>query len=1031
MNDPRPEPRRFGLWLVLGLGVFLSASRSAEGSNPCPTDPGPPRPLAAGEVWSCDLPLAPGDTLHGRVEQRDIDLAVALQGPSEETLLEVDDPTGRRGLEIFHFEAASRGTYRLQIVAPPDGGPGTFRLELEHRRRPRSRDRLRARTYRTFRNLEHSRHTHDAAQRAATEMAYSLQVDRWLELDEPLLAARVLRRLGDFAADRGEFRAAIRHYQRADPLYRQYDQGWERIAQHLSFADALRHTDAPDRARELLQEALDDSHRVGSERGIAISLDRFGILALFLGRNEQARGFFRRALEVWEGQSEEDAASTLHHLGLLAESLGDVPEARGYLQKAEVLRRRGSQKHLDITLGALGWLELHAGHLDRARKLALEALALRPEASPDRVSWLELLGCVEMAEGNTREARRLFESALDQVEGRGNRLDEALLSLRLAQLLVSLPSPRPQDLTEGRLFLEVAFAYLEEVGSREGLQAAHAIYADLERLSGRPEDAITHLETALELAELGRGALTPGATRATFFARHRGLLDSLVRSFLALGGPTSTRRAFAASERARGRTLLDEVSGIDWRQRLDPAQRRQEQTSREHLNARAYRREEHLQRGETAAAALLGEKLQGLEVEHQQLLRDLRRSIGLGAAAEPLGAAEIQALLDAETTLLSFHWTPSQLTLFRVAPERIEAFALTADAEATEALRHRLQSFLASAPDSDPSFPREAAAEARQLARILLGPVAPRLEGQRLVVVGDGPLLALPFAALPHPRVAGRFLVEDHELVHLPSASLLGALRQQPPCAPELDLALFADPVYGPDDERLEAVEISARPQESQPTRGDSPRQVLSATAEGSGLLGAWARLPATAEEADSVLERMPPEASIVSIRGFEVQRDAALGILPRARWIHFATHGFASTDAGSESGLVLSLFDSQGEAIDGLLRGRDIASQQLCAEQVVLSACRSGLGRELRGEGLLGLSHAFFLAGARTVVAAHWNVHDEATAALLARYYRALLEDELPPPAALRRAQLQLLRETRWRAPAFWAGFTVQGDWR
>lgn len=501
-------------------------------------------------------------------------------------------------------------------------------------------------------------------------------------------------------------------------------------------------------------------------------------------------------------------------------------------------------------------------------------------------------------------------------------------------------------------------------------------------------------------------------------------------TFLSFREPQQVGRALAVSERARGRTLLDEVAGVDWRKRLSSDQRRQEQELREQLNARAYRREELLQRGESAAAALESEKLRSLEEQHRLLQRDLRRSIGLGTAAEPLSAEEIQALLDPGTALLSFHWTPRRVTLFWVTPERIEAFPLTENAEATAILARRVKRVLASVPNPETTFAIEAEGEARQLARALLGPVAPWLEGKRLVIVGDGPLLALPFASLPHPLLSARFLLENHEIVHLPSASLLGALRRRPPCDAELDLgldlALFADPVYGESDERL-GTENSG---ETRPTRGRSPRRVLSDETN-SGLLGAWDRLPATAEEAHSLLAQLPPEARVSSVQGFEVRRDRVLEVLPRARRIHFATHGFSSPDSDRASGLVLSLFDPQGKPVDGLLRSRDIASQSLCAEQVVLSACRSGLGQELRGEGLLGLTHAFFLAGARSVVSAHWNINDDATAELMALYYRALFQDGLHPPAALRKAQLELHRNPRWKEPAHWAGFTVQGDWR
>ncbi|MCP4664064.1 MAG: CHAT domain-containing protein [bacterium] len=146
---------------------------------------------------------------------------------------------------------------------------------------------------------------------------------------------------------------------------------------------------------------------------------------------------------------------------------------------------------------------------------------------------------------------------------------------------------------------------------------------------------------------------------------------------------------------------------------------------------------------------------------------------------------------------------------------------------------------------------------------------------------------------------------------------------------------------------------------------------------------------------------------------------------------LHFATHGLLNDRHPALSGLVFSLVDATGRPRDGFLRVHEIPSLRLDAELVVLSACRTALGRDVRGEGLVGLAQGFFATGASQVIVSAWNVNDQATAELMVRFYRGLLEDGLSASQALREAQRSMLEEERWRAPYFWAAFMLQGDWR
>jgi CHAT domain-containing protein len=179
-------------------------------------------------------------------------------------------------------------------------------------------------------------------------------------------------------------------------------------------------------------------------------------------------------------------------------------------------------------------------------------------------------------------------------------------------------------------------------------------------------------------------------------------------------------------------------------------------------------------------------------------------------------------------------------------------------------------------------------------------------------------------------------------------------------------------------------------------------------------------------------IEEVTIESERLIAKGFDASRARATDpALSRYRIIHFATHGILDRDNPELSAIVLSLVDRQGRPQDGYLRLHDIYNLNLPAELVVLSACDTGLGKEFKGEGLIGLTRGFMYAGAARVMASLWKVEDEPTAKLMRHFYRHMLRGGLPPAAALRQAQIALWQDTEWRAPYFWAAFVIQGEWR
>jgi CHAT domain-containing protein len=196
------------------------------------------------------------------------------------------------------------------------------------------------------------------------------------------------------------------------------------------------------------------------------------------------------------------------------------------------------------------------------------------------------------------------------------------------------------------------------------------------------------------------------------------------------------------------------------------------------------------------------------------------------------------------------------------------------------------------------------------------------------------------------------------------------------------------------------------------------------------GLEG-YPRLPNSRLEAESILALVPAEQTLPAL-GFAASRETVdRGELERYRILHFATHGLLHGDFPELSGVVLSLYDPQGRPREGFLRAHEISRLRLNADLVVLSSCRSALGKPLKGEGLVGLTQAFLDAGAARVLVSLWNVNDQGAAELMERFYRGLLHGGLSPAAALRAAQLEMQGQPRWQAPYYWAGFTLRGEWR
>jgi CHAT domain-containing protein len=494
---------------------------------------------------------------------------------------------------------------------------------------------------------------------------------------------------------------------------------------------------------------------------------------------------------------------------------------------------------------------------------------------------------------------------------------------------------------------------------------------------------------------------------------------------------------------------------------------------REGVDATLLKREQDLQRRireSTAQRIQLAEdetstkKVAELEKQLDELATEYQQVQGLIRASSPRYSALVQpvpltlpqvqqSVLDRETVLLEYSLGEERSYVWAVTHDSIKSFELPARAKIESVSRRAYELLTASNLSvkdetiqqrqtrirlADDEFARTSAT----LSQMILGPVAGELHQKRIVIVADGALQYLPFPALPSPvssktSTPATPLIVEHEIVMLPSASALWLMREelrgrQP--APKT-IAILADAVFDKDDSRLAVTTKGvARNRSKNSPDLELPnvqtRALRSFDGLGSGR-GALGRLPFSRREADAI-KSLIPEKDVMLALGFRASVATATSPeLSQYRYVHFATHGLLNSEQPELSGILLSSYDEFGKRQNGFLQLHDVYNLKLSADLVVLSACETALGKDIRGEGLVGLTRGFMYAGVPRIVASLWNVDDAATAELMGMFYKAMLTEGKRPADALRTAQVHMWRTNQWSSPYYWAAFTLQGEWK
>jgi CHAT domain-containing protein len=418
-----------------------------------------------------------------------------------------------------------------------------------------------------------------------------------------------------------------------------------------------------------------------------------------------------------------------------------------------------------------------------------------------------------------------------------------------------------------------------------------------------------------------------------------------------------------------------------------------------------------------------------LEVLEAQIRANDPRIGGLKKPQQPT-VSDIQQLLGPDSVLLQYFLGETRSFLWMVTPESVASYVLPPRDEIEVLARTVYGEF--SHLTVGTSCP--AKKEMFELAELLLGPVRHQLIDKRLVIVPDGVLSYISFSALPdlnaNQETSGDCyspLLEYHEVVYLPSATVLSVQRttyaKRPQTRPAI--AVFSDPVYAANDIRLKGIDTNSADLTTQPGSADNVGNNLQF------LSSAPERLVATRREATAIASTSS-YWNIDTFLGFNANKKRFVTQSTDGyRVVHLATHGYLDSQRPRLSSLLLSQFSAEGQPQDGYLRLQDIYALKLNSDLVVLSGCETALGKQIRGEGFIGLTRGFMYAGAKAVVASLWRVDDAATAEFMRHFYFAMIENNKYPSAALRYAKLKIANDRRWRKPYYWAAFVIQGDWQ
>ena len=838
---------------------------------------------------------------------------------------------------------------------------------------------------RTLGDFSASKKAYETAQAAGTQLA-----------DKHCLA-QAIRGVGIIDSIQGNNADAIQHYEESLALAKE-------IGDKTLIAGALRsigiyyvEVGNDDSAVDYFQQTLAIAEELGDNKISLPTLLNLGVVSVDNGDFSQGLRYYTKMLAIKELQGSPDLlASTFNNIAIVYDYQGDTRQALEYYEKSMKIRQEmGDKANIANLLNNMGDDRL-LGDVDRALEYNRKSLAIAEEIG-DKSLIGRAFGTIGSAYRKKGDYDQALEYATKAIQVAREINDPEMLNgqLRKVALIYYLKGDYDKTLQDAREVADRA----RHLNSRQDLWDALELQGKAYRALNQPEKARQAFEDSIATIEDWRSYIAGGEIeQLSQFAEKASVYYDLIDLMIA---QNQIKEAFHDAERVKSRVLLDVLhSGkVD----ISRAMSMQEIGEEKKLRRQIVELNQKLEQAKENAAPQARDALQKARLDFESFRTELyvnhpELKVARGEAL-PITIEDAKKQLDADTAALEFIVTESKTYLFVLSKQSGITPKVYSIPVQEEELARRVRLFRGQIADRDLRVQKAA----KEMYQLLLAQAAPEIASKKkLLIVPDEVLWELPFQVLQDS--SGRYLLQDHAICYTPSLTVYKEMRhlRKEEQGTKSTLLAFGNPAV--EKENVQQLSLLYRDENLAP-------------------------LPEAEKEVRS-LETLYGEAKSKVYIGKEAREDYLKREAGNFKILHFATHGILNDVSPLYSQILLTQGGSPAKE-DGLLEAWEIMNLNLRADLVVLSACETALGKVRRGEGMIGLTWAFFIAGAPATVVSQWKVNSASTTELMVEFHKQLktAAPAVSKAEALQKAALHLMQTTRYRHPFYWAPFVLIGD--
>lgn len=845
----------------------------------------------------------------------------------------------------------------------------------------------------------------------------------WQEIGESSLETSSLIKMGDCLCLLGQFEESMRSYREALAISKELGNREKEGTTLIGMGKLLDNLGKLQEAFHCFEEALAISKELGDETNEGNALSGIGVVYYRRAQYEKALNIYNESLTIARKLGDKNLeASILNNISAVYDGLGQHPQSLRFLEQALQISRELGERTLEGTiLCNIGEQHHDLGQYQGALHSYEDALKVLRETGyrAGEAVTLQNIGELYRDLNQPKDALRFNEAALALSQEVGDRLMEASTLINMGTLYYNT-QPR-----EALGYYENALGILREIGDRFRTGITLGNVGSLYHQLGEYPKACQHLEEACQIFENIRQGILTDESRANFFAPQQYDFSHYVRALMRWYQKDKKRKhaakAFHVRERRAARALIDLIveSRVGLRYGLDEAYVRERDDLLEELT---YAQECYRQPGlsEQARKLYLSQR-EEISLRLSRLEARIRAENPHYASLTQLNALTLtqvqEQLLDRETVLFEFALEPEVSFLWAVTKDKWQVYFLPPVGE----IRKIVEEFLNILRRGSTNLSEAA----YNLYKILLKSAIEFIEGTRykgmqkhpkkLIIIPDDILFSLPFESLlTEPPEVPNLTKSDPQAVS-PSTEFFQANEDGPMLPPYL-LCKFSI-VYAPS-----ATVLSTVRQE----RGTTDKMWEKEFIGFAPVVFRSAKiLKNTVKEVKGIASLFPAGKATEQVHGDATKQVVQSILLKQYRYVHFATHGYLDSDNPQFCGLLFPDADD-----DHLLHTFEIFELDLDADLVTASACLTGLGKYVQGEGMMGLMRAFFYAGTPSVCVSLWSVADDSTSHLMQNFYRLLVAGK-DKAEALQLAKQEMLGKSLWGHPYFWAPFVLVGNWQ